>query len=692
MSTRWFLLTMLLLTLSLGTLAADTDPWLWLEEVEGEKALSWAKEQNALSTAAIEAVDVFKPIHDRSLEIYDSEERIPSPTIRGDYVYNMWQDSEHERGIWRRTSLASYRRADPEWETVIDIDALVEAEGESWVFDGASCLPPNYRHCMVSLSPGGSDASVQREFDTVTKTFVENGFYIPKAKSSVSWKDKDTLWVGSDFGEGSLTTSGYPREIREWKRGTDLNSAPLIFECPTDHVRSWGFIMHSAGKRYEMVYDSTTFFDSEVYIRLGGRLVRMDIPQDAEFETIFKDHVLISLRSDWEVGETTYQQGSLLAIQLDNLLKKDMQFETLFKPTDRSSLGRVATTSEHVLMTTLDNVQGELHQLALADGKWTRKKIELPGIGSVSLQAASDEADTYFFTYEDFLTPDSLFLVHEGKVEKVKTLPAFFDTAGMKVAQHEATSADGTKIPYFLVTPKGFKANGKAPTMLYGYGGFEVSMRSGYSAIVGTAWLERGGVYVLANLRGGGEFGPRWHKAALQENRIKSFEDFIAIGEDLVKRKITSPRHLGIMGGSQGGLLVGGAFTMRPDLFNAVVCQVPLLDMQRFNKLLAGASWMSEYGDPDIPEQWAYIKTWSPYELVQKKAKYPKVFFWTNTRDDRVHPGHARKMVAKMASMGHPIYYFENIEGGHGTGTTNTQRAYVRALEYGYLWMMLGDQ
>jgi prolyl oligopeptidase len=440
---------------------------------------------------------------------------------------------------------------------------------------------------------------------------------------------------------------------------------------------------------YDIVVRVPAFFQEETYLVLGGRLVKADVPLDAEMRGVFKDHLLVSLRSDWNVGGATYREGSLLSIALDDLLQGKRSFAVVFEPSARVSLSGVSTTRDRVVMTTLDNVISKMYRLTLAGGAWSREEVELPGIGSAGVAAASDEADVFFFSYSDFLTPSSLYFSEAGKVEKVKSLPAFFDATGMKVAQYEATSKDGTKIPYFVEMPKGFVADGKAPALLYGYGGFEQSMTPGYSGVTGAAWLVKGGVRVVANIRGGGEFGPAWHKAALKENHYRNFDDFIAVAEDLVARNISSPRHLGIMGGSQGGLLVGGTFTKRPDLFNAVVCQVPLADMQRYNKLLAGASWMAEYGNPDVPEEWAYIKTWSPYQNLRKDAKYPKVFFWTNTRDDRVHPAHARKMVAKMESLGHPVYYFENTEGGHGSGTVNKERAEINALEYAYLWKML---
>jgi prolyl oligopeptidase len=674
----------------LAILAAEAeDPWLWLEDVESAKALAWVEEFNKKSTAELEAVPVFQAIHEKNLEIYNSDERIPRVGIRGDYLYNFWRDAEHVRGIWRRTTLDEYRRDDPEWETVLDVDALAEKEEENWVWKGSTCLPPEYELCMVALSRGGGDATVRREFNASKKKFVANGFKLPEAKSRVSWKDADTLWVGTDTGEGSLTTSGYPRIATEWKRGTPLEEARVVFEGRAEDVSVGAYSAHLPEGRYDFVYQVPEFFRSTLYFQLGGRLVKVDIPEDASMQGLFKEQMLVSLRSDWTVGGRTYPQDALLAIGLDTFLQGGREFEVLFEPSERVSLGGVASTRDHVLMTTLDNVRGKMYRLTFAEGEWSREEMELPGLGTVGIGSTTDESNTWFFTYTDFLEPSSLYLVEDGKAQRVKSLPAFFDAEGMSVVQYEATSKDGTKIPYFLVKPKGFQANGKNPTLLYGYGGFEVSETASYSATVGNAWLARGGVYALANIRGGGEFGPKWHQAALKSKRHKAFEDFIAVGEDLVARNITSPEHLGIMGGSNGGLLVGAAFTQRPDLFEAVVCQVPLLDMKRYHTLLAGASWMAEYGNPDT-EDWEFIKTWSPYHNLDESKDYPKVFFFTSTRDDRVHPGHARKMVARMTEMGKPVYYYENTEGGHAGAANNNQRAYMWALAYSYLWKMLG--
>ncbi len=679
----------LLMLAPVAALAQEADPYLWLEEVDGAKAIAWVKEQNAKSQAELQKVKEYKGIFDKSLEIYDSKERIPSPDLMGKYVYNFWQDKVHERGIWRRTTVASYRAKDPAWETVLDLDALSKADNEKWVFKGADCLEPEYKRCLIGLSRGGGDAVVTREFDTEAKDFVKGGFTLPEAKSNASFKDLDTLWVGTDFGAGSLTASGYPRIVKLWKRGTPLAEARTVFEGKKEDVNSRGGTTFTPEGRYDVVTQTPTFFTTRVFLMLDNRLVRLPIPEDATLRGMFRDHVLFSLRTDWKAGGTAYRQGSLLAAKLDDLLQNREAFTVVFEPTDRVSLGGVARTKNLMLMSTLDNVRGKLYRLTLDGGAWKKEELPLPGDGTVRVASTSDETDLFFFGYQDFLTPSSLFLVDGGKSEMVKSLPAFFKTEGMRTEQYEATSKDGTKIPYFVVLPKSFKADGNAPTLLYAYGGFEAPSLPNYNGARGAAWQERGGVFVLANIRGGGEFGPRWHLAAMKENRIKTHEDFVAVAEDLIARKITTPRHLGIMGGSNGGLLVGTAFTLRPDLFGAVVCQVPLLDMKRYSHLLAGASWVGEYGDPDKPEDWAYMQTWSPYQVVKKGEKYPRVFFWTTTRDDRVHPGHARKMVAKMEGMGYPVLYFENIEGGHGSGAVNTQRATTTALEYSYLWMML---
>ena len=678
-----------ILLIATTVFAGDEDPYLWLEEVEGEKALEWVKERSAKDTAEIEAVPEFAPTHERLLEIFNSSDRIPYPRVRGSWIYNFWQDEAHVRGIWRRTSRDQYVTESPDWETVLDLDALAEAEGENWVWKGASGLAPDYKLFMITLSRGGGDASVRREFDATAKSFVEGGFFVPEAKARASWRDENTLWIGTDFGEGSMTSSGYPRIVKLWKRGTDLESAKTIFEGSVDDVSVGAYSMHTPEGRYDLVYKTPEFFRGTTYIILDEKLVKLEIPEDADLQGIFKEHMLVALRTDWTVGGVTYPQDALLAIGVDDFLDGKRDFSILFEPEERVALGGVSNTKDYLLVTTLDNVRSRMYKHELKGEEWSREEISLPGMGSAGVSGASDEDDVFYITYTDFLTPSSLFIVEEGKKPKrIKSTPEYFDAGGMKVDQYEATSKDGTKIPYFIVMPKGFQANGKYPTMLYGYGGFEISMRPRYSGATGSAWAAHGGVYVLANIRGGGEFGPKWHQGAMQEKHQNAFDDFIAVAEDLIERKVTSPDHLGIVGGSNGGLLVGACFVQRPELFNAVVCQVPLLDMKRYNKLLAGASWMAEYGNPDT-DDWEYMKTWSPYQNLDKNADYPKVFFYTSTRDDRVHPAHARKMVRKMTDMEKPVYYYENTEGGHGVAANLNQRAYMWALTYSYLWMML---
>lgn len=669
--------------------AETDDPFLWLEEVEGEKAMAWVLEQNKASTETLESTSHYQPIFKEVKAIMDSKERIPMGRMRGEWVYNFWQDENNPRGVWRRTHMDSYRSEAPEWEIVLDVDAMVEKDGIPWVFHGATFFPPEYRYCMVSLSRGGSDASEYREFDVETQQFIENGFFLPEAKSFVEWRDHDHLLVGTDFGEGSLTQSGYPRIVKVWKRGTPLSQAKTIYEGRTDDVLITPVTIHDPEGYYEMIVRVPVFYQQETFLHLGGHLVKLDIPMDANFAGVFKNRLLLTLRSDWTPEQTTYSQGSALSLDFDQFLMGSRDFDVIFKPTERTSLRSLGSTRDRLVLSTLNNVQSQLTSLVPTADGWNEESIELPGVGTVSGVLEDPDSDRFFFSFEGFLNPDSLFLVNGTQVEKLKSMPPFFKTDGLKVSQFEARAKDGTAIPYFVVTPAGFKADGTAPTLQYGYGGFENSELPRYQAVLGKAWLERGGVYVLANIRGGGEFGPRWHQAALKENRIKAFEDFIAVSEDVIKRKITSPEHLGIMGGSQGGLLVSGCMTLRPELFGAVVSQVPLTDMKRFNKLLAGASWMGEYGNPDIPEEWAFIQTWSPYHLVKKEVDYPTPFFWTTTRDDRVHPAHARKMVARMEQQGHDVYYFENTEGGHGSGSTSDQQARVVALEYAYLWKML---
>jgi prolyl oligopeptidase len=663
------------------------DPYLWLEDVTGDRALAWVGEQDAVSTNELKSSPNFEPVRQQLLTILDSEEKIPYVSKHGAYYYNFWRDAKHIRGVWRRTTLAEFKKPQPAWETVLDLDQLSADEKANWVWKGYEVLHPTYDRCMVFLSRGGADAIVAREFELTTKTFVAKGFYLPEAKSTLAWRNRDTLYVGTDFGPGSMTSSGYPRIIKEWKRGTPLAKAKRVFEGKPEDVSVDVAVVHDHGHVYEFIRRGMTFFTSQDLVRRGDRWVQIDKPDSAEVNT-YDDQILLRLRQDWTVGAKTYPAGSLLASGFDSYLKGGRGMATLFEPTARKSLAGTSDTRHYLILNELENVHNRIYALQLKDGRWSRESLPVPPFGSIGINGIdADESDDYFMTVADFLTPASLYLGTLGRAEReqLKNMPDFFNTDGMEIKQYEAKSKDGTRVPYFQIGRNGMALDGKNPTLLYGYGGFEISMLPSYNAGIGTAWLERGGVYVLANIRGGGEFGPKWHEAARKQNRQRAYDDFIAVAEDLIARKVTAPAHLGIQGGSNGGLLMGVMLTQRPDLFKAVVCQVPLLDMRRFNKLLAGASWMDEYGDPDKTEDWAYISKYSPYQNVFKGTNYPRALFLTSTRDDRVHPGHARKMVARMEEQGHDVLYYENTEGGHGGAANNQQAAFMSALAYTFL-------
>jgi prolyl oligopeptidase len=674
-------------TLARAEPPATDDPWLWLEDVEGAKALDWVRARNAVSQPRIESEPQFKAIHERILAIYNSQERIPYVQKRGKWLYNFWQDEKAPRGVWRRTTLEEYRKPRPAWEALVDLDKLSAEENEKWVWKGATCLYPEYRRCLVELSRGGADAFEVREFDAVAKQWVKGGFRSPESKHEIEWRDADTVYIGRDFGPGSMTNSGYPRIVKEWRRGTPLSAAKTVFEGEQGDVGVGAVVVNEPGRKYELIHRAITFYESEDYLREGEHWIRLRTPADARVATA-NGWLFVKLRTDWRPAATTFKGGSLIAANLDAFLSGGREFETIFEPTERVALQGYDVTRHKLLLDILDNVKSRIVEVTRVGSRWVRAEVPVPSSSSVGVAAFDrDHSDDYWMTVTSFVEPTTLYLAQHGgaRREKLKSLPAFFDSKGLAVSQYEATSKDGTKIPYFVVMRAGAKADGSTPTILYGYGGFEISMTPGYSGAIGAGWLEHGGAYVLANLRGGGEFGPAWHHAAQREGHQKSLDDFIAVAEDLVARRITSPAHLGIMGGSNGGLLVGATFVQRPELFKAVVCQVPLLDMKRYNHLLAGDSWVAEYGNPDDPADWAFISKYSPYQNVKKDVKYPRVLFTTTTRDDRVHPGHARKMVAKMEAQGHDVLYFENIEGGHGAGSTPAQQAYMWAITYTFL-------
>jgi prolyl oligopeptidase len=680
--------------------APDDDPWLWLEQVQGETALEWVRERNAAARRQLERWAGFADTRDSLRAVLDAQDRIPTITRRGDFVYNFWQDAGHPRGVWRRTTLDEYRKAKPAWDTLLDLDALGRDEGENWVWGGAACLGPAYTRCLLQLSRGGADATVLREFDLGTRRFVAGGFALPEAKSDVEWLDRDTIYVGTDFGPGSLTDSGYPRVIKRWRRGQPLAEAQTVFEAQTRDVAASVSVDRTPGYERTVFRRSPDFFTSDASLLVEDGLQPLPKPADAQL-SFWYGQVLLSLRSDWVHDGVTWPQGSLLASDAAAYLAGRPRWQSLFAPTPARSLAGFTPLRSTLLLEILDNVAGRLQEQRLHAGTWQAREVDAPFPGTLSTHSLHDPlvaedalGESYLLTYTDYLTPESLMLARSGSDARapLKARSAFFDATGMRVEQRFAESKDGTRVPYFVIWPKAATADGERATLLYGYGGFEVSMQPYYSARFGTPWLARGGVLVIANIRGGGEFGPGWHQAALREKRQNAFDDFIAVAEDLVARRVTNPRRLAIEGGSNGGLLVGAVMLQRPELFRAVVVQVPLLDMRRYHRMLAGASWMSEYGDPDDPAQWAWIGKYSPYQNVPAQDKrLPAVLFTTSTRDDRVHPGHARKMAARLLQHGHEVLYYENIEGGHGGAADNAQRADMMALEFAFLWQQLAE-
>ena len=676
-----------------AAMAADNaDPYQWLEEVSGEQALDWVKARNAQAEARLATSPAFAQTETAIREVLDSDARIPGVYKMGGYYYNFWKDKNNARGIWRRTTLAEYRKAEPAWETLLDLDALNKAEGENWVWHGANCLRPAYERCLIALSRGGADADVTREFNLATKSWVEDGFYRAEAKGGLAWIDQDNVFVYTDFGDGSMTTSGYPRVVKQWTRGTPMESARVVYEGQADDMYIAAMHDDTPGFARSFVSRTLAFYNNELYlIAADGSLQKIDAPNSAE-KSVFRNWLTFELREPWTIAGTQYPAGSLLVTDFNAWMAGQRQVQVLFTPTDTTSLAGFTWTNSHLVLNVLDDVKNRLEVLTPGQASWSRAPfVGAPSFGTISVGAVDrDESDALWMTAADYLTPSTLSLVQIGQPPEVlKSMPAFFDAEGKVINQHFATSADGTRVPYFIVHDKDITLDGSNPTLLYGYGGFEISLTPGYSASMGRAWLAQGGVYVVANIRGGGEYGPRWHQAALKANRHKAYEDFAAVARDLIARKVTSPQHLGVQGGSNGGLLTGNMLTQYPELFGAVVVQVPLLDMQRYHKLLAGASWMAEYGNPDTSD-WEFIRTFSPYHLFDAAKDYPPVLFTTSTRDDRVHPGHARKMAAKMIEAGKDVTYYENIEGGHGGAANNAQAAHMQALAYRFLWERLG--
>ena len=684
------------------SLAADpeagaADPFAWLEDIDSPRSLAWVGAHNQ-ATAQKLAGSAYDALYHDALGVLDARSRIPEVTQKGDYLYNLWKDRDHPRGVFRRTRVADFSKETVPWETVLDIDALAKAEGKPWAFGGAEWLEPENQRCLILLSPGGGDAAEIREFDVGTGTFVPGGFRVPSAKQRATWVDADTLLIGSDFGKDSLTTSGYPRILRRWRRGTPLADAPVVYEGKATSVSVGAEHIRSRGGDIDLISEGLTFWTNRYLQLVGGALRPLAIPESALVVDAYQGRLVLRLREDWKPQGVRFPAGSVLAADPSFLRGEPGSVDLILAPSAHEVVESVAVTEAGILVASLDNVRGRLCRLRLGPSGWTRDAVHFPDNGALKIVSAEATQGDAFVAYESFTVPPTLYHVDPAGVEPqvVKSQAPAFDGDRFETAQYWATSADGTRVPYFVVSPKGRAHDGTAPVWMFSYGGFEVALTPSYSGsyedlhgAYGKLWLERGGTFVLANIRGGGEFGPAWHQAALREHHVRAFEDFEAVVRDLFERDITSPAHLGIEGRSNGGLLVSSLLLRHPEYYGAVVCGNPLIDMKRYSHLLAGASWMAEYGDPDVPADWAFIREYSPYQRLQGGLSLPPVFFYTSTRDDRVHPGHARKMAAKMESLGYAVDYFENTEGGHHGSVTSEQLATRLARTYAFLWSHL---
>lgn len=677
----------------------EGDPYLWLEDVESVKARKWVEEQNRRTADVLGQREGFDALYEDALETLNSDARIPVVVMRSGYLYNFWQDASHPRGVYRRTTLESFRSDEPDWETVLDIDALSAAEGKQWVFGGIDCLRPENRHCLIGLSEGGSDAREIREFDMQTLSFVDDGFRLPAAKSNVTWVDENELLVGTDFGPGTLTDSGYPRQVKRWRRGTSLDDAETLFSGDESSVSVSSRVLQDQLSSAWVITESSTFWKRRYYLLLGGATRALQLPDTATLSGSYQGCLVFRIHEDWQYGEVSFMAGAVLTASVDTLLEGRGDIQLLIAPDASRVIEDVDVNPHGVLVTTLDNVRARLflYRESVTEGRAHIEEtpVALPDNGSIRVVSMDGDTGDFLALFESFTRPATLYLTRSASLDPVaiKSQTAAFDGSRFEVEQLWTTSADGTRIPYFLVMNENAIHDGKNPVHIFAYGGFRHSLTPSYSGsyeqlsgAYGKLWLERGGAFVLANIRGGGEFGPEWHASVLKENRYKVFEDLEAVARDLIARKVTSAERIGIEGRSNGGLLVMTSAIREPALYGAVVCGSPLLDMRRYNELLAGQSWVAEYGNPDDPSEWAFMKAWSPYQMAEEDAEYPAVFFYASTRDDRVHPGHARKMVARMSAQGHEVYFFENTEGGHNASSTNEQLAYRLALAYAHLW------
>ena len=678
----------------------DGDPYLWLEDIEGAKALDWVQKENAAPDRLIVSRPAFEQDRQRAKEILDDDRQIAGPgEAMGDTITNFWRDAGNPRGVWRQSPLGAYLAGKPVWTTLIDVDALGKAEKQSWVWHGADCLAPDYKRCLVSLSPGGTDADIVREWDRTTKSFVDGGFTLPQAKSSVTWENADTLLVATDYGAGSTTASGYPRIVKRWKRGTPLAAAQTVAEGEAADVGINVFGFMDGDKRWTMISRNKTFYTSDILLPHpgDGDFDRSVIPDTADIRAVIDGQAIIFLNEPY----ADFPAGSLLALPLDTLASGgQVPFVPVMTPTKSQAIEDVSASKNVLWVKALDDVEGKLFALRRdqPNGRWSQKEVPVTANATMGIAGTIDDRDLVFVTAETMLMPPTLYAVGEtGAPQTVQSLPATFDAKDMSVEKRFATSKDGTKIPYFLVRKKG--ATGPVPALVHAYGGFRAAQTPGYltgqpyrAGPLGLFWVEDGNAYVLANIRGGGEYGPAWHQAALREKRQNSFDDLHAVAEDLVTTGVSAKGKIAISGRSNGGVLVGAAMEQRPDLYGAVISGSPLKDMKRYNKLLAGASWVAEYGNPDDPADWAFMSKYSPYQNIRKGVKYPPIFLYLSTKDDRVHPGHARKFAARLQEYGNPVYYHEYLEGGHSVGADHAEDAVRAAMLHAFLTMELVEK
>ena len=663
---------------------AMTDPYVWLEDIRGPKPLAWVKEQNQKSLAVLKADPRYPKNYQSVLGVLDAPDRIPSGSLDHGFVYNFWQDAKNPKGIWRRTTIADYANPSPHWDVLLDVDALAKAEKENWVFEGAECAPKETR-CLIRLSRGGGDAVVVREYDLKARRMAQDGLKLPEAKTDVSYLDDDTVLFGTDFGKGTLTKSGYARIVKLWKRGTQVASAKTLYEGLVSDVAVSPATFHTSQGDFGLVIRAVSFFESEYYApdAAKGTVSKLDLPLSADVKGMIGGALIATLREDYAAQGAHFAKGALVAF------RTGQKPQLIYAPGPRAAIESVGVGRDAIYAAITENVIGSIHVFTTDEKSWAERKLDLPPGGAADVVSVNDSGPEALFNFQSYLIPPTLYFT-DGKAapRAIKSLPARFDASGLVTEQFEVTSKDGAKIPYFVTRPKNL--HGPAPTVLYGYGGFEISLTPSYSANFGRLWLTHGGIYVVANIRGGGEFGPAWHEAATKYHRQRAYDDFAAVAQDLERMGLTTPKQLGIMGGSNGGLLVSTVMVERPELFGAVVCQVPLVDMIAYTHIGAGASWEGEYGDPADPKMRDYILTYSPYQNVKKDGRYPPVLFVTATSDDRVTPAHARKMAAKMEEQGHDVLFYENTDGGHAAAADHKQAAEMWALSFVYLAEKLG--